>query len=157
MTVLREQITTSLPIDEAFGFVADFANSMHWDPGVASSKRIDAGPLGVGARYLLEVRMRGGVAPMEYVITTFDAPRRVVLAGLGSSVSAVDDIRFESTAGGTRIDYVADIRLRGLLRLAEPFAGRALARIGRAALDGMQQALAARAAAAAAADVGIAG
>lgn len=148
MTVLREQINTTLPIDEAFAFVADFANSMLWDPGVASSRRIDEGPLGVGARYLLQVRMRGGVVPMEYAVTTFDAPNRVVLAGSGASVVAVDDIRFESVAGGTRIDYVADIRLRGLLRLAEPFAGGAFAKIGRAARDGMEQALAQRAAAA---------
>ena len=104
MTVLREQINTTLPIDEAFAFVADFANSMLWDPGVASSRRIDEGPLGVGARYLLQVRMRGGVVPMEYAVTTFDAPNRVVLAGSGASVVAVDDIRFESVAGGTRID-----------------------------------------------------
>jgi len=147
MPVLREQITTSLPIGEAFTFIANFANSMLWDPGVASSRRIDDGPLGVGARYLLQVRMRGGVVPMEYVVTAFDPPNRVVLAGSGSSVSAVDEIRFDSTRGGTRIDYIADIRLRGLLRLLEPFAGGAFEKIGRAARDGMERALAQRAAA----------
>jgi carbon monoxide dehydrogenase subunit G len=141
MPVLREQIITSLPIDEAFAFVADFANSMHWDPGVASSKRIDEGSVGLGARYALEVRMGGGVTPMEYEITGFEAPRRVVLAGTGSRVTAVDEIRFESTNRGTRIDYRADIRLRGLFRLAEPFLGGAFAKIGRDALAGMQHAL----------------
>jgi hypothetical protein len=95
--------------------------------------------------------MRGGELPMTYEITTFDAPHRVVLAGSGSSVVAVDDIRFEQLADGTRIDYIADIRLRGLLRLAEPFAGRAFAKVGRDAREGMQRALRERAAAAAAA------
>jgi hypothetical protein len=60
----------------------------------------------------------------------------------------VDDIRFESTPTGTRIDYLADIRLQGLLRLLALFAGGAFARIARDAGDGMQRALDARAVAA---------
>lgn len=146
MTRLTEQIETTLPIEDVFAFVADFANSRHWDPGVATSERIDAGPVGLGARYRLGVRMRGRVAPMEYRITTFEAPRRVVLTGEGSGVSAVDEIRFAPAGTGTRIDYTADIRLAGLMRLAQPFLGGAFAKIARDALDGMQRALEARAA-----------
>ena len=48
MTRLRERIRTSLGPEAAFAYVADFANSMHWDPGVATSRRIDAGQVGVG-------------------------------------------------------------------------------------------------------------
>jgi carbon monoxide dehydrogenase subunit G len=146
MTRLTERIETSLPIDEVFAFVADFANSMHWDPGVVTSERIDAGPLGLGARYRLGVRMFGRVAPIAYRITTFEAPHRVVLTGEGSGVFAIDEIRFESAGTGTRIEYIADIRLSGLLRLAQPFLGGAFAKIVRVGRDGMQRALDARAA-----------
>jgi carbon monoxide dehydrogenase subunit G len=83
---------------------------------------------------------------MEYRITEFDAPRRVVLTGTGPGVSAVDEIRFERAGAVTRIDYTADIRLGGLLRIAQPFLGAAFAKIGRDALDGMQRALDAQAA-----------
>ena len=146
MPTLNERIETSLPIDEAFAFVADFANARDWDPGVAASERLGAGPVAVGARYRLGVRMGGGVAVMEYVITALEPLRHVVLAGEGSGVSAIDDIRFETTPVGTRIDYTADIRLRGLKRLAAPFAGGAFAKIARQARDGMQRALDERAA-----------
>jgi carbon monoxide dehydrogenase subunit G len=148
MAILRERIETSLPIADAFAFVADFANSAQWDPGVASAERVDAGPLGVGARYRLGIRLAGRVAPMDYEVTVFEPLRRVVLAGTGSGVEAVDEIVFEAIATGTRIDYTADIRLRGLMRLATPFAGGALARIARNARDGMQRALDRRATAA---------
>lgn len=141
MPVLRERIQTSLDIEAAFVFVADFATSSQWDPGVASSERLDEGPVGVGARYRLGIRQRGRVVPMEYRITFFAPPSRVVLVGEGSGVLATDDIRFEATDAGTRIDYIADIRLRGLLRLAEPFAGGSFSRIARDARDGMQRAL----------------
>jgi carbon monoxide dehydrogenase subunit G len=145
MTRLQEQIQTPLAQDAAFDYIADFANSMHWDPGVVTSERIDEGPVGVGARYRLGVRLGRRVAPMEYRISTFERPRRVVLVGTGSGVSAVDEIRFEPAGAGTRIDYTADIQLGGVLRLAQPFLGRAFAKLGRDALTGMQRTLDARA------------
>jgi carbon monoxide dehydrogenase subunit G len=141
MTRLHETIETPLAIDETFAFIADFANSQHWDPGVATSERIDPGPVGTGARFKLGVRMRGRVAPMEYRITTYEPPRRVILTGEGSNVSAVDEIRFEPSPTGTRIDYTADIRLTGWMRLVAPFAGGAFEKIARDALGGMQRAL----------------
>lgn len=144
MTTLHERIETALPIDETFAYVADFANAQVWDPGVATAHRIDAGPVGVGTRYRLGVRLGGRVAPMEYRITVFEPPTRVVLVGSGSGVSAVDEIRFERTDAGTRIDYTADIRLGGVLRLVQPFLGRAFANLGRNAVDGMQRTLDAR-------------
>ena len=148
MAILRERIHTTLAIDEVFAFVADFANSAEWDPGVASAERLDGGPLGVGTRYRLGIWRGDRVVPMEYEVTDFEPLRRVVLEGSGSGVEAEDEIVFETTPTGTRIDYTADIRLRGLMRLATPFAGGALARIARAARDGMQRALDQRAAAA---------
>ena len=147
MTTLNERIDTPLPIEPAFAYVADFANSSEWDPGVATAERIGDGPVGDGSRYRLGVRMAGRVAPMEYRISVYDPPHRVVLVGSGSGVEAVDDIRFTETAGGTRIDYAADIRLGGLLRLVQPLLGGALGRIGRNAADGMARTLAERAAA----------
>lgn len=145
MTQLNERIETRLAPEPAFAFVADFANAMQWDPGVATSERIDSGPVGVGARYRLGVRLGGRVAPMEYRITIFEPSRRVVLVGEGSGVSAVDEIRFTPSGTGTRIDYTADIRLGGLLRLVQPLLGGQFARIGREALVGMQRTLDGRA------------
>ena len=147
MPILRERVETALPLDDTFAFVADFANAAAWDPGVATSERLNPGPVGVGARYRLGVRMRGRVAPMDYRVTEYEPGRRVVLTGEGSRVAAVDDIRFASTpAGGTAIDYTADIRLTGLLSLLTPFLGGTFAGIGRAAAEGMRARLASMAA-----------
>ena len=49
MTRIHERIDTSLPIEAAFDYIADFANSQQWDPGTASSRRLDDGPVGPGA------------------------------------------------------------------------------------------------------------
>lgn len=151
MPRLHETIQTRLPIDETFAFIADFANAERWDPGVATSVRIGDGPVGVGARYALGVRMRGKVVPMEYRITTHEPTGRVVLTGEGSNIFAVDDIHFSPTddGTGTRVDYTADIHLGGWMRLIEPLVGGAFQKVAKDALAGMQRTLDERARAAA--------
>ena len=141
MTRIHERIATELPIETAFDYIADFANSQQWDPGTTSSRRLDDGPVRAGARYGLTVKMGGRTAPMEYRIRDFDRPQRVVLVGSGHHVHAVDDIRFERAGAGTIVDYTADIDLGGLLRFAAPFLGRTFERIGRDAAAGMDAAL----------------
>jgi carbon monoxide dehydrogenase subunit G len=143
MPTLHETIDTNLDPEAAFAFVADFANAPAWDPGTATAERIDDGPVGVGARYRLGVRMRDRVVPMEYRIVVHEAPRRVVLEGVGSGVRARDDITFApgGAAGGTRVDYVAEIHLTDWKRFLEPLLGGAFAKIGRDAREGMQRAL----------------
>lgn len=147
MAVLRERIETTLAIEDAFAFVGDFANAQRWDPGVASSIRVDPGPVRVGATYRLGVRVGGRVSPMTYTVTALEAPRRVVLEGAGAGVKAIDDIRFTATAFGTTIDYTADIRLTGIRRLLAPLAGGAFRKIAENARAGMQRALDERASA----------
>lgn len=146
MTAIREQIETRLPIDATFAYVADFDHQAEWDPGTETSVALDDGPVRVGSRYRLDVRIGPRTAPMEYVITVLDAPRRVVLVGTGSGVTSTDDIRFEATpTGGTRVDYGADIQLSGVLGLVQPLLGGAFRNLGRRAADGMRRELDARA------------
>ena len=147
MTRLNERIQTPMSINDAFAYLADFANAEEWDPGVATAERIGA-EVGVGTRYRLGVRQGDRVAPMEYRITIFEPPRRVVLVGSGSRVKATDEIRFEANAAGTIVDYTADIRLTGILRLAQPFMGGIFRKIAEDASDGIARTLAERAASA---------
>lgn len=147
MPRLHEIIETSLPPQDTFAFIADFANSEVWDPGTVSSKRIDGGTsVGEGASYDLIVKVGSGTAPMVYTIETYEPDTRVVLRGAGKTVTARDDIRFAPTAdGGTRVDYTADIELKGWMRLLTPFLGGAFKKLGDDAKSGMTAALAERA------------
>ena len=141
MTRLAEHLTTNLDREAAFRYVADFSRQAEWDPNTVSSRRIDAGQLGVGARFALEVRMGRKTVPMEYRITEYEAPRKVVLVGEGGGVWSQDVITFTDVPDGTRVDYGAEIRLGGLLGLAQPLLGPALTRIARGAVEGMQREL----------------
>jgi carbon monoxide dehydrogenase subunit G len=148
MPRLHEIIQTSLPPQDTFAFIADFANSQVWDPGTVSSKRIGGTSVGAGTSYALTVKVGSGTAPMVYTIETYEPDTRVVLRGEGKTVSALDDIRFEPTVdGGTKVDYTADIELKGWMRLLTPFLGGAFKKLGDDARTGMTAALAERAAA----------
>jgi carbon monoxide dehydrogenase subunit G len=142
MTLLREELEVDRPLEEVFAFIGDFVNSARWDPGVAEARNVTEGPVRVGTRYELVVVFNDRRLPMTYEVTEYQPPDRVALRGSGSTVNAVDDIRFEPTTGGTRIRYTADLRLRGVLRVLEPlFRGR-FEETGRRAMAGMKAALA---------------
>lgn len=142
MVTLLEVIEVERSLEEAFAFASDFANAERWDPGVRESRRDDPGPVAPGATYRLVVTFRKTTLPMTYRISELDPPNRVVLRGEGSTVRAVDELRFERAGGDrTRITYRADLHMRGLLALAEPFLRRAFDRMGKRAVAGLRDAL----------------
>lgn len=142
MSVLREIVEVSQEPEVAFDAVADFSSSAQWDPGVAAAERAGDGatsPSGVGAVYRLTVRFRGRASEMTYRTVEYRRPDRVVLEGIGPRIAATDTIEFSPVdGGGTRITYVADLRLTGLAKLAEPFLGRSFDEMGKRALAGMK-------------------
>ena len=141
MTRLLESFLTPLDRDEAFRYVADFSRQSEWDPNTASSRRTDAGALGIGSRFALEVKMGRRTVPMEYRITEYDPPARVVLVGEGSGIWSQDVITFTDVRKGTRVEYAAEIKLGGVLGLAQPLLRPAFTRIGRDAAAGMKREL----------------
>lgn len=141
MISLRETIEVDRPPQEAFAYVADFANTQEWDPGVREAEKLTGGSVDVGTEYRVVAEFRGREVPMRYRVVRFEPPGRVVLQGDGRTVSALDDIRFEPTDRGTRIVYAADLEMKGLLRLAEPFLRGAFGTMGRRALDGLARRL----------------
>jgi len=138
---LREQRKVRLAQGEVFAYTADFSNIENWDPGVVTSKRIGEGPVGVGAKFDLEVRFGRSTAPMVYEITVYEPDDRVVLVGKGDTLDAVDEIRFSTEEGKTLVEYTADLHFHNWLRYVDPVLSLLLKGVGRRALDGLVSAL----------------
>ncbi len=122
MTRVQFDITVPRPVDEVYDYVADFRNLPEWDPGIVSSEQTSGSGIEVGSTYR---------------VTSADRPARVVVEGDGSSVHAVDEIRFEEADGGTRIHYTADFTLKGLLGPVAPFLKPAFERLAAKSRDGL--------------------
>lgn len=141
MTKLVESIDVRLARDQAFAYVADWSRQAEWDPNTTSSKQIGDGEPAVGSRYALEVKMGPRSVPMEYRITEFEAPARIVLVGEGSGVWSQDTITFTDMPTGTKVDYEAEIKLSGLLGVVQPLLGRAFDGIAKGAVAGLKREL----------------
>jgi carbon monoxide dehydrogenase subunit G len=137
----RKEIQVKSPPGGAFDYVADFANSAEWDPGIAAGTKITDGPVREGSEFEIVALFRGKRQPFHYVITAFEPERRVVLMGEGKKARSVDEIGFEPAGRGTRIVYVADIRLKGIARVAEPLLAPTMNRMADDALAGLKSVL----------------
>jgi carbon monoxide dehydrogenase subunit G len=142
MTRLTETLEVDGSVADVFAFIGDFANVPAWDPGTVESTKITSGDIGVGTRYHVVAEFNGRRLPLEYVVREWQPPRRVVLEGEGKTFRGVDEISFDPTpSGGTRITYVADLKLRGVLRVAEPFMRSRFEQTAKDGIAGMRRAL----------------
>jgi carbon monoxide dehydrogenase subunit G len=142
---VERTIHTTCPQQVAFDHVADFSTTQDWDPGIPSAERIGDDPVAAGSRFRLVSRFNRTEQTLVYEITEYERPNAVTLVGEGGNFHGVDRITFAPDAGGgTVVTYRADLSLRGVARLAEPFikgkldamSDRAVAGL-KAALDGL--------------------
>ncbi len=145
MTKLHETVETTLDRASAFAYISDWSRQAEWDPNTVSVEPIGEGGPEVGARYALKVKGFRSPMPMEYRITELVEPERLVLIGEGSGVWTEDVITFVETDTGTKVDYEAEIKLSGALKLLQPFLGRYFDNLGQGVVEGMARELDARA------------
>ncbi len=140
MITISESVTTAKPRDEVFAYVADFTTVAEWDPGIISSERI-SGDGGIGTTYRVVSEFRGRRVELAYEIVDHQEPAVIVLKGTGRAVEALDRIELHGHGEGTRVVYVAEFTLKGLLRFAEPFLGGMFSTLGREAIGGLDRVL----------------
>lgn len=140
----RREIEVEGDPASVFSYVADFANSAEWDPGILEARRLSPGATAAGSRFEVTAVFRGRQQRFEYVVTEYEEGRRVALRGEGEKALSDDVITVSSVGGHTRVAYEADLRLKGAYRIAEPFLRSTFARMGDDALEGLASTLAAR-------------
>ncbi len=134
-----DAIDLSVPIEEAFDFLADFSRVAEWDPSVVDAKRLTKGKIGLGSRFEVVVHFLGRPLPIEYEITSYDRPSRLVVEGGDQSFHSRDEICFVERPGGTRITYEAVVELQGIRKVADPLMDLLFQRVGRLAVRGLRE------------------
>ena len=134
----RRQIVVDRDPASTFRYLADFENAAEWDPGIVSARRLSTGPTTVGSRFEVTTRFRGNQQVFDYVVTAFEDGRRIALTGDGDKAKSDDVITVEDAGGRSRVTYEADVGLKGVYRLVEPFLRSTFRRMADDALDGLQ-------------------
>lgn len=142
MARYRATIESTMSPEEAFDYLAEFSNARHWDPGIVDAENLTGDHLRPGSRFRLVSRFLGRRVPLEYQITEFERPARVVLVADEPMIHSIDEIRFVATDQGSRVTYEADLSLKTPLgRLSDPFLALAFRRIGVRASAGLHKSL----------------
>jgi hypothetical protein len=141
MARYRASIDTRWTPTQAFTYLSDFSTSAEWDPSVVEAERVGAGPVGDGSEFHLVAEFLGRQNALTYRVVEYEPPEAVTFVGENASVVSRDRITFEPIATGTRVTYDADLRLKGVLRLADPLLALAFNRVGNRALAQLRQVL----------------
>jgi uncharacterized protein YndB with AHSA1/START domain len=142
MASYQTTVESPRPIDEVFAYLAEFSNTAEWDPGIVEAERLTHGDVGLGSRFRVVSSTAGNRQTIEYEITEWEPPNRVVLVGTTSRLRSVDTLTFVALDdGGTQVTYHADLALLGAARVADPVLHLAFQVIGRRADQGLREVL----------------
>lgn len=142
MPSTSRSVTVAQPVSRVADFLSDFSTSAEWDPHTVSCRRLDDGPLAVGARFENVQKIAGHEATLDYRVTEYEPGRRIVLEGGSDTVQTRDEMTFEATAeGGCTVTYSVDVHLSGAAKLGEPLVPAVMKKIADEGAEGMRQRL----------------
>ena len=131
-------ISSPWPIESAFDYLSDFANSEGWDPGVAEARQVSWGPVSVDSEFDLVVRFLGRRMTLRYRVIDFVPARRVVFESSSARLRSVDSLDFKPRLDGCEITYDADLRFIGAAALCNPLLAVFFRQIGNRARDSLR-------------------
>ncbi|MFE2722172.1 SRPBCC family protein [Kitasatospora sp. NPDC059327] len=126
MITVERAVVVARPADEVIAYLADFANTVDWDPGTVSCTRLDEGPVTTGAVWHNVSVFRGRRTELTYVLDRYEDDR-LVFVGRNRAVTARDEITVHprgDDGAGSLLLYRARLWPRGLVRLAAPLLRR---------------------------------
>ena len=141
MARITEVLEVPIAPERAFDHVADFTTTAGWDPGINRAERLDAGEIGEGARFQVQLKLGPVEVPLVYEITTYERPHRVVLTTVGPTHRGEDDVTFAPSGTGTRVTWNARFALRGPGLLVDPALGVGFRRAAKEAVAGLELSL----------------
>ena len=126
---------------QTFDYMAAFENVAKWDPGVARAERVGNGPVGLGTVFHVVSVFNGREIPLDYEITAFEPPNRVVLKAQTPTLRSVDEIKVDATGTSSLMTYNANLTFKGALWFANPILVLSFKKIGDRARDGLRREL----------------
>jgi len=116
--VFTEEIEIAAPVEAVFGCLAN-KHRIERKPGalVPRLDKLTAGPVGVGTRFVEEVRMFPGViSTIRSRVTRFDSGVALEEEFEGAGLVGTMRYSFDQTGSGTRLTHVQEMRFLGLYR-----------------------------------------
>ena len=131
---------TSAATAEAFAYLADFRNTVAWDPGTVRCD-LTGGSVGPGATYLNVSRFFGRTVELTYTTLDYEPEERLHFQGRNASFVGDDHLGLERSGTGTTVHYRAEFDLRGLAAIVAPAVKLYLPRLADRTIDQLRRRL----------------
>lgn len=138
MARYRTSVPTAAAPRQVFDYLADFAHTAQWDPGVVEAERLDAGVLKEGSSFRVVSKFGPRRLDMTYRVLRFDASSVVQLRAEEKWFDSLDTISVEPDGDGSVATYDAVLTLHGPARFLDPLLGLAFKRVGDKAAAGLR-------------------
>lgn len=127
---------------DAHDYVADLRNLPEWDPGVVTATQAEGAGIDLGAVYEVTLA-RPPRYRLRYEVTEHDPGRSTTLIARSRIFTSIDRVEAvpADDGSGSVVTYDAELRLNGILRVADPALRIAFERIGDRAAAGLRAAL----------------
>jgi carbon monoxide dehydrogenase subunit G len=141
MPKIDRTVTVDKPLEQVWNFLTDFTTTEQWDPGTVSTDRVtgDGAP---GTVYKNVSKVLGREVEIEYTVVELEPMSLFRLHGKTSSMELHDTMRFEQTADGVSVTYIAEFDPQGAAKLIEPLMPLGLKKLGDDAAASLSDALA---------------
>ncbi len=121
MASFENTVMIRRPIEQVFGFLADFENIPRWNYAIVETRKVSQGPVGVGTIYQ-QVRSVPSRSEEHFEVTAHNPPRHLEIQGqLGPFPSRLS-YALDAVPAGTRVTNSVKLDLRGPSRVLGPVA-----------------------------------
>jgi uncharacterized protein YndB with AHSA1/START domain len=120
VTILTRSQVIKAPVEIVFSTVVDGGNFASWNPTIRSSRRLDDGEVGDGAKFEWDLR---GFGKVVQELAEFDRNRQVRIVPHMNRLKGGHRFRLTSEGGGTRVDHELEMTPQGAFRLLTPLMG----------------------------------
>ena len=116
MATFENTVMIRRPIEEVFGFLAQFENVPKWNYAIVETRKVSEGPVGVGTIYH-QVRSVPSRSEERFEVTVYNPPRHLEIQGqLGPFPSRLS-YALDALPEGTGVTNTVELELRGPGRL----------------------------------------
>ena len=127
MITVELQIEIKAPPEVVFDLLADHTKHPLWDPHMIEAKLFTEGPIKKGSKGITVGELKGRRRiENEIVYDEYDRPKFVSGGTTSGSVIGKMTNEFIPTEKGTKVNFRLEVKIKGLMRLLEPFIKRTL-------------------------------
>jgi uncharacterized protein YndB with AHSA1/START domain len=106
---------------DVFAFLAQLENLPQWNYAISETRKVSAGPVGVGSKYV-QTRTVPSRSEEAFEVTEYEPDRRLSISGTLGRFPTNATYLLEAVGDGTRLTNDMDLRPPGVLGVVAPLA-----------------------------------